>query len=323
VTASVNGSTGARQPSVAVVGGYGTAITFGVARAPVAGETLLAGSLRVDPGGKGSNQAVAARRLGARVSLLTAVGPDAFGDAGGRLWAQEGVDANHVRVAKLATMLGAILVEPGGENRIVVGMGALSELEVGDVGTFEDEIAGADVCVVSLEVPTAVAAEALAVAKRHDTLSVLNPAPPVELPASVVRQADVIVPNRFEAEFLSGSLPGTGPDVLVDRLRLRCDGWIVLTLGAEGAMIDDGSSRGAVPAPVPPRVVDTTGAGDAFTGALAAALALGLPLDEAVRVAVAAGSYSVTTASVVASLPHLSDLPDELRQRLSAGRSSS
>jgi ribokinase len=153
-----------RPAVVAVVGGYGTAITFEVARVPVGGETLLATAVSVDHGGKGSNQAVAARRLGAHVALLSSVGPDAFGSAGHELWRDEGIDATHVRQAKLPTMLGAILLETGGENRIVVGMGALDELEVGDAEAFRDEIAGADVCVVSLEVPATVAAHVLTIA---------------------------------------------------------------------------------------------------------------------------------------------------------------
>ena len=260
---TVTKDSGLRQPVVAVVGGYGAAITFEVPRVPAGGETLLATSLSVDHGGKGSNQAIAARRLGAQVAILTCVGADAFGAAGRALWRDEGIDDTHVRTADRSTMLGAILLEPSGENRIVVGMGALGEMEVGDVHAFADQIAGAHVCVVSLEVPAPVAAEALSIAKRSGTLALLNPAPPIELPSPVVRGVDVIVPNRSEAELLTDSSPGTEPDVLLDRLRRRCPGKIVLTLGAAGAIVDDGYSRQRVRAPVAKTVVDTTGAGDA------------------------------------------------------------
>jgi ribokinase len=311
--------TGGTQVTVAVVGGYGAALTFTVTRVPGGGETILADSLNVDHGGKGSNQAVAARRLGAQVALVTAVGPDAFGDAGRRLWTEEGIDATHVRTGRLPTMMGAILLEPGGENRIVVAMGALGELEVSDVAAFADQIGAADVCVVSLEVPAAVAAKALAVAKERGTIAILNPAPAVPLPDQLVGDVDVIVPNRSEAELLSGSAPGTDPGTLVDRLRRRTGAKIVLTLGADGTIVDDGLARHHVPAPVPPTVVDTTGAGDAFTGALATGLARGLELRAAAEVAVSAAAYSVGISSVVPSLPRAADLPGHV-QALMGGR---
>jgi ribokinase len=312
----MSGGVPPRQPVVAVVGGYGTAITFEVPRVPAAGETLLAVSLQVGPGGKGSNQAIAASRLGARVALLTAVGADDFGTAARRLWQEERVDGTRVRTGDLSTMLGVIVLEPDGENRIVVGAGALGELDLGDVEGFESYIAQADVCVVSLEIPAAVAAHALTLARKAGTLALLNPAPPVPLPAAVVRAVDVLVPNRAEAEALTDSPPGTGPDLLADRLRSRCAGSIVITLGADGALIDDGTSRQRVPAPTAAAVVDTTGAGDAFTGALATALGRGTGLRAAAEVAVAAASLSVAARGVVPSLPRLSDLPESLRALL-------
>jgi ribokinase len=135
----------------------------------------------------------------------------------------------------------------------------------------------------------------------------------------VVHAVDVIVPNRSEAERLTASEPGTAPDVLLDHLRGLCAGAIVLTLGAEGCIVDDGSSSQRVPAPAALKVVDTTGAGDAFIGALATGLARGLDLRAASEVAVTAASFSVGIGAVVPSLPHLSDLPEGLRERISGG----
>jgi ribokinase len=298
-----------------VLGGYGVALIFGVRRAPGPGETVLAHSIGVDHGGKGSNQAVAARRLGAEVALLTAVGPDAFGAMGRTLWQDEGVDARNVVTGRLATMMGSIVVETGGENQIVVGMGALSELTPSHADAFAAQIAAAQVCAVSLEVPVAVAARALTLAKQAGTLALLNPAPAVALPDEVVRDVDVIVPNRSEAELMTGSAMGTDADLLVDRLRQRTTAHIVLTLGADGAMVDTGASRHHVPAVVALTVVDTTGAGDAFTGALATGLARGLDVLSAVEFAVASASLSVRVASVIPSLPHLCDLPVPLQER--------
>jgi len=213
-------------------------------------------------------------------------------------------------------MLGVIVVEPDGENRIIVGAGALAGLEAGDVKRFRDRIAEADVCVASLEIPAAIAAQALIMAKRSGTRTLLNPAPPVPLPEAVLRDIDVIVPNRAEAEALTDSPAGTPPDLLADRLRSRCAGSIVITLGADGALIDDASSRQRVPAPKVPSVVDTTGAGDAFTGALATGLAWGLGLGPAAEVAVVAAAFSVGISAVVPSLPHLADLPARLQSLL-------
>jgi ribokinase len=301
---------------VAVVGGYGVALIFGVSRAPGPGETVLADSIGVDHGGKGSNQAVAARRLGAEVALLTAVGPDAFGAMGRSLWQGEGIDARNVITGRLATMMGSIVVEAGGENQIVVGMGALSELAVSDAEAFAPQIAAAQVCAVSLEVPVPVAARALILAKQAGTLALLNPAPAVALPDEVIRVVDIIVPNRSEAEHITESAVGTEAEHLVDRLRQRTNAHIVLTLGADGAMVDDGATRHHVPAVVAPAVVDTTGAGDCFTGALATALARGLDVLSAVEFAVASASLSVRVASVVPSLPHLCDLPAPLQERV-------
>jgi ribokinase len=277
---------------------------------PERGETLLAGPVSTSAGGKGSNQAVAASRLGATVALLTAVGEDAFAQAGRALWAAEKIEASAVRVSAGPTMLGVILLEPTADNRIVVAPGALDDLDEQDVARFADRIAAAGVCVVSLEIPVRAAVAALETAHRAGTTSLLNPAPPVPLPAAVLRRVDVVTPNRPEAVVLTGSAADATPEELVDRLRERCDGAIVLTLGPDGALVDDGRERYRVPAPRPERVVDTTGAGDAFTGALASALAHGVPLRNAVTVAVAAGTHSVTIGEVIPSLPVLADLPD-------------
>lgn len=307
---------GSRHGRVAVVGGYGTAVIFGVGRSPGQGETVLATSLHFDHGGKGSNQAVAASRMGARVALLSAVGNDSFGENGRRLWDVEGIDASCVITAGQPTMVGAILVEQSGDNRIVVGMGALGQLGPADVDHFAGHIGTADVCVVSLEVPTEVAAHALRTAGGKNVLTVLNPAPATPLPEDVVRAADVLVPNRSEAAAMTANPADRDPNVLVDDLRAQAQGCIVLTLGPAGALVDDGALRRHVPAAPGPKVVDTTGAGDAFIGALAASLAMGLDIFAAAEVGSAAAGISVGTASVVPSLPYLRDLPLSLQESL-------
>lgn len=317
---------------IAVVGSYGVGLTMRVNRLPAGGETLSDGVFSTGHGGKGSNQAVAAARLGAQVSLLTAVGADPFGTTACELWRDEGVRAT-VLTTGAATMVGVILVEPSGENRIVIAPGALAELSPADVDAFEDEIAAADILVTGFEIPVPVARRALQLARQHGVRTLLNPAPAVPLDAELWELTDVLTPNQSEAAVLVGQgdprlrrddggvgrdgddARGRGgmrldtPDACADAIRARFGGVAVLTLGGEGCLLDtpDGT-RTRVPAVPPAQVVDTTGAGDAFTGALAVALARGDELVDAVRYATAAGAHAVATAEVIPSLARPSDI---------------
>lgn len=301
---------------VAIVGSYGVGLTMRVNRLPAAGETLTDGVFASGHGGKGSNQAVAAARLGAEVSFLTAVGRDAFGAAAQELWRDEGVTATAV-TTDAATMVGVILVEPSGENRIVIAPGALTELSAADVDRFEDEIAAADILVTGFEIPVPTARRALQIARHHGVRTLLNPAPAVPLDDELWTLADILTPNRSEAAVLMGDPHRRGeddgvlntPDACADAIRSRFDGIAVLTLGGDGCLLDtpDGT-RTRIPAVRPRRVVDTTGAGDAFTGAFAVALARGEDLADAVRFATAAGAHAVATAEVIPSLARPSDI---------------
>lgn len=302
---------------IAVVGSYGVGLTMRVPRVPVAGETLSGGVFASGHGGKGSNQAVAAARLGAEVSLLTAVGADPFADEARRLWAAEGVDATHVRTAaSAATMVGVILVDGDGENRIAIAPGALDELTPADVEAFAGRIAEADLVVVSLEIPLSVALAALRSAHEHGIRTLLNPAPAAALPAEAWRWVDVVTPNTSEARVLLGREPDgeADPDELIDELRRRTAATIVLTLGAGGAVVDDGSRRTRIAPISAPVVVDTTGAGDAFTGALAVALVRGDEITAAARFAAAAGAHAVGIAEVVPALPGPDDIAAVLQR---------
>lgn len=301
---------------IAVVGSYGAGLTMRVPRVPVAGETLSGGDFSSGHGGKGSNQAVAAARLGAQVSLLSAVGPDQFGTAARQLWAEEGVDATGVRTADAATMVGVILVEANGENRIVIAPGALDQLTPADVERFADRIVDADIVVVSLEIPLPVATAALRLAHANGVRTLLNPAPAVELPDEAWAWIDIATPNSSEAQVLTGHRPDADarPDDLVDLIRTRYGGALVLTLGAAGALVDHGGRRTAVDPVSVPRVVDTTGAGDAFTGALAVGLARGDALVDAARYAAAAGAHAVGIPEVIPALPRPEHLTALLRR---------
>ena len=273
---------------IAVVGSYGVGLTFGAERAPERGETLVGTLFRRDDGGKGSNQAVGAARLGADVTFLTAVGEDAFGDRAFELWAEEGVNASGVVRAALPTMTAAILVEGTGDNRIVIVPGALSTLTPAHVDDFAPQIASADVLLVQLEIPVDTALHALETARAAGVRTVLNPAPAPQHP--IVPAADYLTPNESEAAAVEGAT-----------------GKLVVTLGEQGARL--GGNQ--VPA-LPARAVDTTGAGDAFCAAFAVALAEGASDEEAVRWGCAAGAHMVEHEGVVPGLPTRAQLEERL-----------
>ncbi len=295
------------QPTVAVVGGCGIGLTLRLARMPGAGETVTGATFAEGPGGKGSNQAIAVRRLGVEARLFTIVGDDPRGRALLELWKSEGVDASAVLVGDAATMVGAILVEPSGENRIVVAPGVLDELDAGSLLSFAG-LESASALLVNLEIPLATASAALLRASGAGVLTVLNPAPTGLLPAHVWAAVDHVTPNRGEAAALTGLGDDAAPDDLVDALRGLCRGAIVLTLGAGGALVDSNGVREAIAAVPVEEVVDTTGAGDAFSAAYAVALVEGTGPFEAARFAVRAGAFAVTREEVVPALPWRADL---------------
>jgi ribokinase len=272
---------------VAIVGSYGVGLTVELDRVPDAGETVIGRTFRRDHGGKGSNQAVGCARLGAHVDFLTAVGDDAFGEDAALLWVDEGVVAQTV-IASAATMSAPILVEPSGVNRIIVVPGALAELSRAHVDGFAEKIASADVCLVQLEIPVDTALYALEVARRAGVRTILNPAPAPTEP--IAPEVDYVTPNETEAAAVRDA-----------------KGTLVLTLGEHGAQIGEEH----VPA-FPATVVDTTGAGDAFTAAFAVALAEGLSDLEAVRWGCAAGAHMVEHPGVVPGLPTRAELEARL-----------
>ncbi|MEU3100381.1 ribokinase [Streptomyces griseoflavus] len=290
---------------IAVVGSYGAGLTMRVPKAPAAGETVSGGLFDAGAGGKGSNQAIAAARLGAAVSLLTAVGDDEFGRSARELWEREGVAAEHVVTAQAPTMVGFILVEPSGENRIAIAPGALDELDAAAVESFRAEIASADILVVSMEIPEEAVVAALRTGRETGTRTLLNPAPARPLPAECWPLIDVLTPNQTEAPVLLGlgAEHGLGDEELAGALRDRTGGVVVLTRGGEGALVAQSSGLRTVPPHPAPAVVDTTGAGDSFTAAFAVALAEGQPVERAVGFAAVAGSHTVTIAGVVPALP--------------------
>ncbi|GAC1430779.1 MAG: ribokinase [Chloroflexota bacterium] len=290
-----------RRPRIIVVGSYAAALVMRVERLPQRGETVLGREVTVMDGGKGSNQAIACARLGADVSFLAAVGDDAYGERAAALLRAEGVDTALLRrVPGAPTGVGFILVDEGGNNAIAVDLGANLQLDRDDVARAEEAIATADVLLAGLEIAPGTALYAAEVARRHGVRTILNPAPAQPLSPQGLACVDVLTPNLAEAQTLSG-LPSTDDAVaLVRALRAVGARAVVVTLGEHGAYLGDGSGVRAVPA-YPVEAHDTTGAGDAFSAALAVALAEGRAPDDAVRFACAAGAFSVRSPGTVPS----------------------
>ncbi|MEU9774174.1 ribokinase [Streptomyces sp. NPDC047968] len=285
-----------------VIGSANADLVVGVERRPGPGETVLGSELDVHPGGKGANQAVAAARLGARTALLARVGDDAYGRL--LLDAQQaaGVDTAGVLVGGAPTGVALITVDPSGDNSIVVSPGANGRLTPGDVRAAGGLLRASRVVSAQLEIPLETVVEAVR-GLAPGTRFVLNPSPPRPLPPEVLRACDPLIVNEHEARVILGVEPvGEEPADRARALLARGPRSVVVTLGARGAWV--ASAQGAFPVPaVPVDAVDTTGAGDAFTAALAWRLGRGDALAEAAAYAVRVGAAAVTRAGAQASYP--------------------
>ncbi|MEV3929458.1 ribokinase [Streptomyces sp. NPDC049944] len=286
-----------------VVGSANADLVVGVDRRPGPGETVLGSDLVVHPGGKGANQAVAAARLGARTALLARVGDDAHGRLLRASQQEAGVDTGGVLVGGAPTGVALITVDPSGDNSIVVSPGANARLTPEDIRAAGPLLASARVVSVQLEIPLDTVAET-ARALGSGARLVLNPSPPAPLPDEVLAACDPLVVNEHEARSILGEGAGRTPESWARGLTALGPRSVVITLGSEGALVCD--TRGGAPVRVPsPRVdaVDTTGAGDAFTAALAWRLGLGEELEQAAAFAVRVGAAAVTRQGAQASFP--------------------
>ena len=305
------------MPRVLVVGSANVDFTVALARLPRPGETVTDGTLLIARGGKGANQAVAARRLEAEVRLVACVGDDASGRDVRQALADEGIGVDAVRMTgEAATGTALIVVDAEGRNQIAVAPGANRALGVADVEQREADFSWAEIVVCSLEVPLAAARRALECGRRHGVPTILNPAPRPERGLDFLGLADYVTPNEVEAADLTG-LPVVGLEAAADAaaaVRGLGAGHAVLTLGSAGTVADGPEGRVHVPA-FAVTVVDTTGAGDAFNGALAVALAERRPLADALRFANAAAGLACTQRGAQPSLPRRGDV-----ERLIAGR---
>jgi ribokinase len=270
------------------------------------GETLMASSFATSPGGKGSNAAVAAARQGARVGLIARIGDDDFGRMGLALWAREGIDPRHVvQAAGERSGVAQILVYEDGDNSIAVAPGAGLGLNAEHVQAAQGMVSACKVVMASLEVPQRATQAAFALAKQAGALTLLNPAPAQPVDAALWGMVDVLTPNESELHALSG-LPAhaslqEAAQVLLDQGVQA----VLVTLGEKGCALFRSGAPAVFLSGHPQKVIDTIGAGDTFTGSLAAALARGEDLEQAMRWANAAAALSVTQATALGGMPSL------------------
>jgi ribokinase len=290
---------------ILVVGSSNTDMVAKADRLPAPGETVLGGAFLMAAGGKGANQAVAAARLGADVVFVAKVGDDIFGKQAVESFNREGIDTScMVTDAANPSGVALITVDAHGENCIVVASGANANLVRVDLFAAEEKIKNASLVLMQLEIPLETVEYVAQLASGYGVPVILNPAPACALPEELMRKVAILTPNQKEAEMLSGVaiIDKASAERAAEALAARSVNTVIITLGAEGALLFDAGKFEWVPAPVVP-AVDTTAAGDVFCGALAVALSESRLVKDAVVFACAAAALSVTKMGAQTSAP--------------------
>jgi ribokinase len=304
------------RKKILVIGSSNTDMVVTAARLPAAGQTVLGDSFFMNAGGKGANQAVAAARLGAAVSMVCRIGNDVFGQKAADSLAKEGIDTRYVFTDdQLPSGVALITVDAKGENQIVVAPGANGNLLPPDLQNIEAAVLAADVILMQLEIPLQTVVYAADMAFRMGKRIILNPAPALPIPAELLRRISVITPNESEASLISGVPVTDGESARAAAKKIAALGVqdVIITRGSHGALVFSKDGFAEVPAP-PVEVADTTAAGDVFNGALAVALAEGNDLVDSTRRAVAAAALSVTRKGAQSSAPYLPEVADMMKK---------
>jgi len=296
---------------VSILGIFVADLAFRAARMPGIGETIAGSGFKMGPGGKGSNQAVAAARAGARVTFISSIGRDDFGAVAKATWAAEGIAAAVTERDDQPTGAAFIYVnEVNGENAIIVVPGAASTISVADVEARADIIRQSAVFVTQLEQPVAAAMRGLEIAHAAGTITIFNPAPAEPVPDAIYPLCDYVTPNETEATLLTGVAVRSLDDArrAGDVFLAKGAQTALITLGENGVLLHTRASSLHVPAFNAGAVVETAGAGDAFNGGFAAALAAGLAPPEAARFGCAVAGISVTRPGTAPSMPRLAEV---------------
>jgi ribokinase len=296
---------------VVVVGSANIDMAVKTLRMPDRGETVIGGGFAMVPGGKGANQAVASSRLGCRTCFIGKIGTDLFGDIILRNLEQENVITRYVlRDPSSHSGVALIIIDERGENTIVVAPGANQLLSPEEIASAEEAMEGAKVLITQLEIPLDSVEMAISMAHDKGLTVILNPAPARgDIPSSILEKVDVLTPNKLEASLISG-IRVNGPNAAKEAARRLLElgpKVVVVTMGGDGALLCEGD-RAFHFLPHHVDVVDTTAAGDAFNGALAASLAEGKGIEDAVFMANCAGALAVTVMGAQPSMPRRDEL---------------
>ena len=307
-----------KNGNVLIIGSSNMDLNIYSRRLPNPGETVTGGTFKQFLGGKGANQAVASVRSGANTVFMAKIGKDAFGDQMIARFSEEGIDTSHiVRDSEEASGVAFILIDENGENMISVAPGANARLSKTDIETVSDVIKNASVIVVQMEIPIETIEMIFTIASEGNAIKILNPAPLKPIPPSVLKNIDIIIPNKGELlrlhSFLDlDELTGVGREQLIKASRDIANlgvKTIITTLGSEGCLVYEKKNDHAISIPAfKVKAIDTVGAGDCFNGVLASMLFQGKTLIEAVKYATAAASIAVTRKGAQESLPYTEEI---------------
>jgi len=296
---------------ITVLGSSNTDMVIKAERLPVPGETILGGKFLMNAGGKGANQAIAASRLGGDVTFICKTGDDLFGNQSVELYNKENINTDFIfKDDKLPSGVALITVDDNGENCIVVASGANFSLSISDVDLARDAIVNAGLLLMQLETPVETVLYAARLAKKHGVKVLLNPAPAQSIPAELVSQLYMIIPNKTESESLSGIevTDWESAKCAADKICELGVKVVVITLGSMGTLVKDGDQYYEISVPVKVDAVDTTAAGDTFCGALCVGISEGMDLPDAVGFANKAAGISVTRMGAQVSIPYRKEL---------------
>ncbi len=297
-------------PTITVVGSYVTDLMCRTPKMPVPGETVFAGPFKMGPGGKGSNQAVAAKRAGADVTLITKLGRDALGEYAFKIIAAEGIKTDFIYFDdKLATGAALIIVDASGQNMIAVSTEACETLSTQEAMDAKARIQSSDVLLAQYEGSLEGMAAAIRIAKSSGVKIILNPAPARPIDPELLKSVDIITPNESEAQSLTGIriVDPQSAGEAAQKIHAMGPGIVIVTLGKTGVLVYADQSMTLVPS-IEVETVDTTGAGDAFSGGLAAAIAEGKDILQAVKFATCTAALSVTKVGTAPSMPFRNEI---------------
>lgn len=303
------------QKKIVSIGSYNVGLTCHTGRVPTWGETLIGSGFSESYGGKGANQAVAAAKLGGDVTFIGCLGEDSYGDDGFALMNDVGIDTSHIlRTNEVSTGVGIILINDEGDNCIIVDLGANNTLQPSHMDALEEVIASKDIVIFQLEIPLETVKRGMEIAHRHGKTVLFNPAPAQIEAIELLPLTTIINPNESELLILNGLDPSQQVDdktceVLARNLLSKGPKAVIVTRGEKDCMVVTSEETHLIP-PIKVEAVDTTGAGDSFTGALAIALSEGKNLVSAVTFANATGSYCVTKKEVIPGLPTREELEE-------------